>query len=59
MVVAVQGEAVRIGISARKEVVVERREVAEKRKHWLSEEPSFSPPPTNDEITGLLRPLPA
>jgi carbon storage regulator len=39
-VVAIRGENVRLGISAPKEVVVDRQEVYEKRKNSLSEGPA-------------------
>jgi len=56
MVVAVQGMQVRIGISAPKDVVVDRQEVADRRNHWCSEEPALVPPPTIcDETPGRLR----
>jgi carbon storage regulator len=46
-VVAVEGEKVRIGVSAPKEVVVDRREVHERRKYTFSEEPAFPPNPVS------------
>ncbi len=48
MVVAVQGATVRIGISAPKEVVVDRQEVAEKRHQWFGDRPIQPMPPTAD-----------
>jgi len=45
-VVAVEGEKVRIGVSAPKEVVVDRQEVHERRKNSFCEEPAFPPSPT-------------
>ena len=39
MVVAVEGEKVRIGVSAPKEVVVDRQEIHEKRKDSFNREP--------------------
>jgi carbon storage regulator len=58
VVVGVQGATVRIGISAPKEVVVDRQEVSERRKQWLSEEPSFVPTPPTAELPGRLGPHP-
>jgi len=46
-VVAIQGEKVRIGINAPKEVVVDRQVVREKRKKALNEKPFLAPAPTN------------
>jgi carbon storage regulator len=46
MIVAIQGDKVRIGISAPKDVVVDRQEVHEKRKNSFSEGPAFPPTPT-------------
>jgi carbon storage regulator len=43
-VVAVHGQDVRLGVSAPKEVVVDRQEVADRRNRSLSEEPSLAPP---------------
>jgi len=40
-VVAINGENVRIGISAPKEVIVDRQEVHENRKNSFSEGPAF------------------
>jgi carbon storage regulator CsrA len=57
-VVAVHGQQVRIGISAPKEVVVDRQEVADRRNHWLSEGPSLAPPPAADGAPRRLGPLP-
>jgi carbon storage regulator len=57
-VVAVHGQQVRIGIRAPKEVVVDRQEVADRRNHWLSEEPSLGPPPAADGAPRRLDPLP-
>jgi len=45
-VVAIKGENVRIGISAPKEVIVDRQEVHENRKNSFSEVPAFPPTPT-------------
>jgi carbon storage regulator len=45
-VVAVKGDRVRIGISAPKEVVVDRQEVHEKRKDFFGWKPAFAPTPT-------------
>ena len=38
VVVAVQGAKVRIGISAPKDVVVDRQEIHEQRRQWQSED---------------------
>jgi carbon storage regulator len=58
-VVAVHGQKARIGISAPKEVVVDRQEVADRRNHgWLSAEPSLAPPPAADGAPRRLGPLP-
>jgi carbon storage regulator len=57
-VVAVKGQQVRIGISAPKEVVVDRKEVAERRNHWFSEETSRAKPAPADGALGRLGPLP-
>ena len=51
-VVAVEGEMVHIGISAPKEVVVDRQEVHERRKNSFCEEPAF--PPNPDIIIGTI-----
>jgi carbon storage regulator len=57
-VVAVQGGKVRIGVSAPKEVVVDRQEVAEKRNQWFGERPFRPVPPTADgKPDEALRPL--
>jgi carbon storage regulator CsrA len=51
MVVAIKGDKVRIGISAPKEVVVDRQEVHEKRTNSCSEGPALTPTltdPSND-----------
>ena len=57
-VVAVHGQQVRIGIRAPKEVVVDRQEVADRRNHWLSVEPSLGPPLAADGAPRRLGPLP-
>jgi carbon storage regulator len=44
-VVAIHGAKVRIGVSAPKEVVVDRQEVHERRKNLFCEEPAFPPNP--------------
>jgi len=46
-VVAIQGEKVRIGISAPKDVVVDRQEIHEKRKNGLKKELPLTPAPTS------------
>ena len=46
-VVAIRGDNVCIGISAPKEVVVDRQEVHEKRKNSFSEGPVIPPTPTS------------
>jgi carbon storage regulator len=56
MLVAVHGDNVRIGISAPKEIVVDRQEIAEKRKHWFSKHPATAKPAPLDELPGRLRP---
>ncbi len=56
-VVAVHGGQVRIGISAPKEFVVDRQEVAEKRNRWFGERPVRPLPPTADGKPEALRPL--
>jgi carbon storage regulator len=58
MLVAVQGDNVRIGISAPKDIVVDRQEIAEKRNHWLSKQPAAATPLPLDEISGRLHPPP-
>jgi carbon storage regulator len=40
-VVTIRGDKVRIGVSAPKDVVVDRQEVHEKRKNSFSEGPAF------------------
>ena len=52
-VVAIKGEKVRIGISAPKEVIVDRQEIHEKRTNPVSEGPAFTP-----TLTGLAADLP-
>jgi len=49
-VVAIKGEKVRIGISAPKQVVVDRKEVHESRKSLFEEEPPLVPSPTNHSL---------
>jgi carbon storage regulator len=46
-VVAIEGDQVRIGISAPKDVVVDRQEVHEKRKNSFSEGPALPQTPTH------------
>jgi carbon storage regulator len=46
MVVATKGDKVRIGISAPKDVVVDRQEVHEKRTRSSSGQPAVTPTPT-------------
>ena len=46
-VVAVQGEKVRLGVSAPKGVVVDRQEVHEKRKNFFREGSDLIPTPTD------------
>jgi carbon storage regulator len=55
-VVAIHGATVRIGISAPKEIVVDRQEIAEKRNLWFNERPAASTPPPLDDLRGRLRP---
>ncbi len=43
-VVSIQGEKVRLGITAPQDVVVDRQEVHERRKHFSDEAPALSPP---------------
>ena len=45
MVVAIKGDKVRIGISAPKDVVVDRQEIHEKRTDSLSVAPVLAPTP--------------
>jgi len=44
-VVAIHGEKVSIGVSAPKEVVVDRQEIHERRQNSFCEEPAFPPNP--------------
>jgi carbon storage regulator len=53
MVVAVQGDTVRLGVSAPKDIVVDRQEVAERRKQWLREKAAPAAPPTEDKAERL------
>jgi carbon storage regulator len=44
-VVSIQGDKVRIGVAAPKEVVVDRREVHDRRKHLSGEAPALPAKP--------------
>jgi len=44
-VVAVEGEKVSIGVSAPRDIVVDRQEVHERRTNSFCEEPAFPPNP--------------
>ena len=58
MVVAVGGGKVRIGVSAPRETVIDRQEVAEKRNQGFGERPFRPVPPTADgEPDEELHPL--
>jgi len=50
-VVAIQGGKVRIGISAPKEVTVDRQEIHEKRNDSFSEEPTLTSMPASVVVT--------
>jgi carbon storage regulator len=44
-VVAIRGDRVRIGVSAPKDVVVDRQEVHERRQNFHGEAPALTPAP--------------
>jgi carbon storage regulator len=53
-VVAIRGEKVRIGISAPKEVTVDRQEVHDKRNDFFRAEPALTPIPASVVVTTVL-----
>ena len=54
VVVAIRGDRVRIGVSAPKEVVVDRQEVHDRRKNLSGEAPALPPTPDAVIVTATL-----